>query len=165
MPISPKPVVPRSRPASTDDARVKPRDTTAPTSAQNAPTARRIVTESLGPADRTSSLLVTAVACSLSIEVGARTGSAQEALDLLAHAVELFWRHVRVQGQSQGLTARRHRLLHPLAHPMCHPSQEGLLVDRRIEVALGLDPARRQTCVDRVTAGPGPCGNEQHEVV
>src|SRR4029453_17327007 len=143
MPISPKPVVPRSRPASADDASVKPRDTTAPTSAQNAPTGRRIGTESLGPADRTSSLFVTAVtlgipfatstpalrvrACSLSIAVGARTGSGQEALDLLAHAVELLWRHVRVQWQSQGLPARRHGLLHPLAHPMCHPSQEGLL--------------------------------------
>src|SRR4029453_9961085 len=139
MPISPKPVVPRSRPASTDDASVKPRDTTAPTSAQNAPTARRIATESLGPADRTSSLLVTAVtlgfpfatstpalrvrACSLSIAVGARTGSGQEALDLLAHAVELLWRHVRVQWQSQGLPARRSGFFSPLGTPLSHTPQ------------------------------------------
>src|SRR5882672_4654079 len=167
MPTSPKPVVPRSRPASTDDASVKLRDTTAPTRAQNAPIAKYIAIESLGTADIAWSLLVAAITPGLPFTASTPTlrGSGQQALDLLAHPVDLVRRHVRVQRQGQGFPARGHGVLHPLAHPMRHPSQKGLLVDGRIEVALGLDPARREARVHCVPAGPGPCGDEEHEVV
>src|SRR5712664_1661 len=133
MPISPKPVGPRSRPATTDDARVRPRDTTAPTSAQNAPIAKCVASESRGPAEM-ASLLAAVVTAErrVGIAMSPRPGSDQQALDLLADAVDLFRRHVRVQRQGQGFPARGHGVLHPLAHPMRHPLEEGLLVDRGI---------------------------------
>src|SRR4029077_8685413 len=156
MAISPKPVVPRRRPATTDDASVRPRDTTAPTSAQNAPIAKCLAVESPGTAEMDSPLLAALVTAQrrVGIAIRPRPGSGQQALDLPAHAVDLFRRHVRVQRQGQGFPARGHGVLHPLAHPMRHAPEEGLLVHRRIEVALGLDPARREPRVHRVPAGP-----------
>src|ERR1700716_3165929 len=99
MPTSPKPVVPRSRPASTDDASVKLRDTTAPTSAQNAPIAKYIAIESLAMADIACALWVAAITPGppFTTSTPALRGSGQQALDLPAHAVDLFRRHVRVQ--------------------------------------------------------------------
>src|SRR5260370_39641512 len=106
MPISPKPVGPRSRPATTDDASVRPRDTTAPTSAQNAPIAKCLAVESpAGTAEMVSPLLAALVTAQrrVGIAITPPPGSGQQALDLPAHAVDLFRRHVRVQRQGQGV--------------------------------------------------------------
>src|SRR6185295_2119710 len=79
-------------PATTEETSVRPRDTTAPTRAQNAPTAKRIGVESPRIAAIAGPLLVAVVT----------RDSRQEALDLLAHPVDLLRRHVRVQRQGQG---------------------------------------------------------------
>src|SRR5258707_1274246 len=60
MPTSPNPAVPSILPAITDDASVKPRDTTAPASAQNAPIANLAATDSPEAVDSATSLLVAA---------------------------------------------------------------------------------------------------------
>src|SRR6266850_2256676 len=148
MPISPKPVVPRSRPATTEETSVRPRDTTAPTRAQNAPTAKRIAVESPRIAAIAGPLLVAVVtrrpppAAVRSGRGDGATGesgdssaspsalspdSGQEALDLLAHPVDLLRRHVRIQRQGQGFPARGDGPLHPVAHPMRHAPEQGLV--------------------------------------
>src|SRR5258706_6228359 len=177
MPISPKPVVPRTGPATTEETSVRPRDTTAPTRAQNAPTAKRIAVESPRIAAIAGPLLVAVVtrrpppAAVRSGRGDGATGesgdssaspsalspdSGQEALDLLAHPVDLLRRHVRIQRQGQGFPARGDGPVHPVAHPMRHAPEEGLLMNRRIEVAPGLDPTRREDRLHRVPASPRP---------
>src|SRR5258706_14681405 len=177
MPISPKPVVPRSRPATTEETSVRPRDTTAPTRAQNAPTAKRIAVESPRIAAIAGPLLVAVVtrrpppAAVRSGRGDGATGesgdssaspsalspdSGQEALDLLAHPADLLRRHVRIQRQGHALPARGDGPLHPGAHPMRHAPEEGLLMDRRIEGTPGLDPARRANRVHVVPARTRP---------
>src|SRR5215470_3738226 len=170
MPTSPKPIVPRSRPANADDASVKPRDTTAPTSAQNAPTAKCRATEWLGAAERTSSLLVAAITpgCPRVVAAvsGGRSGqSSQHALNRVTNAVQLVQRHVRVQGKRQRLSAGHHRPLHPITPAARDPLKQRLLVQGRIEVSLCLDTLRFQIGADVVAAHAGALADEQDEVV
>src|SRR5215467_6148772 len=170
MPTSPKPTVPRSRAANTDDTSVKLRETTAPTSAQNAPTAKCRATEWLGPAETTSSLFVATITPGRPLVVAAVSGdrsgeSSQQVLDRVTDGVQLIQRHVRVQGKRQRLSAGRHRPLHPITAAARDPLKQRLLVQWRIEVSLRLDALRFQVGADVVAAHAGALADEQDEIV
>src|SRR5215510_2162827 len=170
MPTSPKPIVPRSRPANTDDASVRPRDTTAPTSAQNAPTAKCRATEWPGTADTTSPLLATAFTPGHPVVVAAvprdQSGqSSQQALDRLTHGVQLVQRHVRIERKRQRLPAGHDRALHTITAAARDPLKQRLLVQRGVEVSLRLDALPFQFGADVVAAHAGALADEQNEVV